>query len=136
MNYFVAQIKYTEPVAGKDTVKKVTKGYLVNAESVTGAESKVQGWWPANWQDPLVKAVVTNRIEEVIMEGESETWWMVKVMYENPETGKWQAIMTLCNGGTPELALQRVRLKNPNCEIDEVKKYKVIIDEDLINDKN
>lgn len=132
MKYFVSKIKYTEPVPGKDTVKKVKKGYLVRAEFVTEVETKVQGWWPANWQDPKVEDVVSVPIQEIIQEGESETWWLFKVMYENPENGKWSPHVVAANGGTIDIVLPRVKKLHSMGEIEEIKKFKVIVDDDLI----
>lgn len=134
MKYFVSKIKYHEPIPGKDGLKKVKKGYLVNAVSVTEVEVKVQGWWPANWQDPNVEDVVTTNVQEIIQEGESETWWLFKVMYENTETGKWTPHVVAANGGTIDIVLPRVKKLHPMGEIEEIKKFKVIVDDDLIKE--
>jgi len=134
MKYFIAKIKYTEPVPGKDTVKKVSKSYLVRSESVTECESLVQGWWPANWQDPQVVSVTPSPIEDIITEGESETWWQFKLMHENPENGKLTPYYSATNGGLIELVLPRIKKANPMADIYEVKRLKVELDEDLLKD--
>jgi hypothetical protein len=132
MKYFVCKIKYHEPIPGKEGVKKVNKAYLVAGESVTDVEAKVQGWWPANWIDPVVKDVVSNNLTELHTEGESETWWLFKVMYEDMESGKWKPQLVAANGGTADITLKRVMSIHPMGEIEELKKFKVIVDEDLV----
>jgi len=132
MKYFVARIKYTEPVPGKDTVKKVSKSFLVRADSVTEVETLVQSWWPANWQDPEVKSVVPSPIQDITKETESETWWLFKIMFENPENDKLEAHHSAYNGGTIEIVLPRVKKANPMGEIHEVKRLKVELDDDLL----
>lgn len=131
MKYFVAKIQYQEPIPGKEGVKKVKKQYLVRAVSVTDAETIVQGWWPANWQEPTILDVVTSQLNEIITEGESETWWRFKVMFENPENGKWTPEFIIANGGTIDAVLPRIKKACPMGEIEEVKKFKTIVDEDL-----
>jgi len=132
MKYFVAKIKYSEPIPDKDTYKKISKNFLVRAESVTEVETLVQGWWPANWIDPEVKSVTPSPIEDLIKEGESETWWQFKVMFENPETAKLEAYHTAANGGTIEIVLPRVKKANPMGEIYEIKRLKIELDDDLL----
>lgn len=132
MKYFVAKIKYSEPIPGKDGLKKISKNFLVRAETVTEVETLVQGWWPANWLDPEVKSVTPSAIQDIIKETESETWWQVKLMFENGETGKLEPYNSAYNGGTIEIILPRVKKANPMAEIFEIKRLKIELDEDLL----
>ena len=129
--YFIARVKYTEPVPGKDTVKKISKSFLVRAESVTEVEVKVQNWWPANWNEPEVKAVTPSPIEDITQDGDSETWWQFKIMHENPENGKFSAAYVAANGGVIENILAKTIKANPMGEVWEVKKLKIEFDTDL-----
>lgn len=133
MKYFIAKVQYSEPVPGKDTIKKVKKNYLVRAESVTEVELKCQNWFVANWQDPIVKAVTETPIQELIQTGESETWFQFKVMFEDMDSGKWTPYIVAANGGTIEIAMPRVKHHHSMGEIEEVKKLKLEFDQDLLS---
>ena len=130
--FFIARVKYTELVPGKDTVKKVTKQYLVRADSVTEVEKLVQEWWPANWNEPEVKSVTPSQVQDIIKEGESETWWQFKLMFENAETSKLEPYHCAANGGTIEIVLPRVKKANPMAEVYEIKRLKIELDDDLL----
>jgi len=133
MKYFIAKVQYSEPVPGKDTIKKVKKNYLVRAESVTEVELKCQNWFIANWQDPIVKAVTETPIQEIITEGDSEKYWLVKVMFEDIDTGKWTPYILAVNGGEIEIAIKRAKHHHSMGEVDEAKKLKLEFDTDLLS---
>lgn len=132
MQYFIATIKYSEPVPGTDKIKKTNKKLLVRADSVTEVEGKVVGWFPANWQDPFVRSVTPTPIQDILRQGDSEAWWQVKLLSEDTDSGKWTAHILVANGGTPEIVLPRVRNSYRMDEVDEIKKLKVELDADLL----
>jgi hypothetical protein len=133
VKYFIAAIQYSEPNPEKDTIKKVRKKVLVRAESVTEVEIKCQGWFVANWQDPIVKSVTETPIQEVHTQGDSEAYWSVKVMFEDTDSGKWTPHVVAANGGTIEIVLPRVKKLHSMGEIEEIKKLKIEFDTDLLN---
>lgn len=132
MKYFIAKVKYKEPVPDSDKEKKVTKKFLVRAETVTEVEIKVTQWFPANWKDAEVKSVNETPIQELIKQGESETWWQFKIMFEDTDSGKWTPYVLAANGGTIEIGIPRVKNAHSMAEIEAVQKLKVELDSDLL----
>lgn len=138
MKYFIAKIQYQEPVPDKETVKKIKKNLLVRAESVTEVEIRVTKWFPANWQDALVKAVSETPIQELIFDTSaqpSESWWTSKVLFEDIQTGKWTPYILAVNGSTIDKVLPKIRNAHSMSEVDAIIRLKVEIDEDLTKDE-
>lgn len=133
LKYFIAKVQYSEPIPGKDGIKKIRKNLLVRADSVTEVEVRVTGWFISNWQDPMVRSVAETPIQELIKQGESDAWWQVKVMFEDTDSGKWTPYIVAANGGTIDIILPRVKNAHRMGEIEEVKKLKVEFDDELLS---
>jgi hypothetical protein len=132
MKYFVAKIQYSEPIPEGDGIKKVTKKYLVRAESVTEVEIKCQQWFISNWQDPTVRSVTETPIQEILQEGESESYWQIKVMFEDTDSGKWTPHIIAVNGVDIQIAIKRAANAHSMGEIHEAKKLKLEFDSELL----
>lgn len=130
MKYFVAKVKYTEPVPDSDKFKKKSAQVLVDAVTVMEAETKVLKWIPANWKDAFVDGVVPAPVHEIMRDGPSETWYAITVKFES-DNGKMQAHTIAVNGGIPEESIKKVIRANGRAEFEAAKRLRYIIDEDL-----
>lgn len=134
--YYSVKLKWLEPKEGTDEMKRTSKQFLVNALSVTEAEMRVVEWTPANYQDAVVEAVTKTAIDEINIKGACETFWSVKWLDDMDGTqAKAIAVTAVLNANSAKEAIIRAEESPSFGDIEEVKKYKVIVDEDLISEK-
>lgn len=131
--YYQVKLKWKEPKEGTDEMKKITKNFLVYAESVTEAELRMQQWTPANYQDANVEEVKQTPYGEIKIQGATETFWAVKYMDDNDGRSKPTPFVCVVNAITAEEAISRSKSCSTLGDVEEVKKYKGVVDEDLIS---
>lgn len=131
--YYQVKLKWKEPKEGTDELKKISKQFLVYAESVTEAEMRMQEWVPANYQDANVEEVKQTGFGEIKIQGATETFWSVKYMDDNDGRTKPVPFICVVNAITAEEAITRSKSCSTLGDVEEVKKYKGIVDEDLIS---
>lgn len=136
MNYYYsAKLTWREPKGGTDEMKKVSKSFLVYSHSCTEAEAKIVNWCPANYQDAIVKEVKQTTFGEVKIEGSSETFWSVKWLDDDDGTqAKATPFTLIINANDIEEAIKNSKNGSSFGEIEEVKKFKGIVDADLISE--
>lgn len=131
--YYNVKLKWKEPKEGTDELKRMSKQFLVNALSVTEAEIRMINWCPANYQDSVVEEVKKAVVDEIKIKGACETFWSVKWMDDMDGTqAKAIPFVSVLNATSAEEAIQLSKSSPSFGDIEEVKKYKVIIDDDLI----
>ena len=134
MGFYLSKMKWQEPVEGKDTMKKVSKSFLVYAESVTEAEIKMQNFTPVNYQDAVVEEVKKTPISEVKKEQEAEIFWLVKSLDDADGTSeKFTPYYTVINAlNISELIgfIKKDTFMN-SMETVEIKKFSAIVDSEL-----
>jgi len=132
MKYCNAKLKWSELKEGGTGVKKISKTFLVRADSISEAEMRVMEWCPANYQDAEVKGVNESDILEVIKKGESEEWWAFVLSDEN-ESGKFVPFNIVINGRQEQEVLKDVLTsKYITSQFEAMKRFKIIVDDDLI----
>jgi len=134
MAYFIAKLKWSEPKPKTDQMKKVSKNFLVYAESVTECEIKMQNFTPASYQDPVVEEVKKTPISELKMDGDAESFWIVKSMDDADGTSeKFTPYFTVMNAfNISELiaSIKKDTFMN-SMETVEIKKFSGIVDAEL-----
>jgi len=134
--YYTVKLKWKEPVPGKDELKKITKTFLVYAESCTEAEMRMSKWVPANYQDPIVEEVKQTAIGEIKVFGMSETFWQVKFMDDADGTSaKPKPFFAVLNGNNLNEIVVKIKSDYAFMDAEEVKKFKGIVDDDLISEE-
>lgn len=131
--YYSAKMTWKEPKEGTDEMKKITKSFLLYAESITEAEARILEWTPSNYQDAVIKEIKETPYGEIKIVDSCETFWAVKWMDDND--GQTKAVPFICI--TNAIAIEEAITRSKSCssfgDIEEVKKYKGIVDEDLIS---
>ncbi|MEO6302530.1 MAG: DUF4494 family protein [Bacteroidia bacterium] len=134
--FYSVKIKYQEPKEGTDEMKKVTKSYLVYALSVTEAEMRISNWIPSNFQDPVVQGVQQTNIGEIKEDGPSETFWLIKFMDDADGTqSKAKPYFVVLNANNIDSVVQKIKGQFAFMEAEEIKKFKPIVDDDLISEE-
>lgn len=132
-NYYSVKLKWQQPIDGKEGMKKISKQFLVFALSVTEAEARMIDWCPSNYQDAVVEEVKQTAYGEVKIEGATETFWAVKWMDDaDGREAKAKPFISVLNAVSAEEAIKKSKGGASFGEIEEVKKFKGIVDEDLI----
>lgn len=130
--YYTVKVTWMQPKEGGDEMQKMSKGFLVYAESCTEAEGKMISWIPSNYQDATVTDVLKTKIGDLRIKGDSEVFWLIKIMEDLDGTAtKPAAFLTLYNADHLEEAVRRCA-GDTSSEMESVTKFKVIVDEDLI----
>jgi hypothetical protein len=137
MNYYYsAKLRWSEPKEGTDEMKKMSKNFLVYSHSCTEAEARVINWCPANYQDAIVEEVKQTTFGEVKIIGATETFWSVKWMDDNDgRDAKAKPFTVIVNAVSAEEALEKSKSCSSFGDIEEVKRFKGIVDEDLISEE-
>lgn len=136
MSYYSVKLKWQEPKEGTDQMRKVSKQFLVYALSVTEAEMRIVDWCPCNYQDAVVEEVKSTPYSEISIKGSTETFWSIKWLDDNDGTeAKAKPYVIILNAISAEEAIQKSKSSSSFGEIEEVKKYKGIVDEDLISEE-
>lgn len=131
--YYSVKVNWKQPKEGSDEMQKLSKAFLVYAESCTEAEGKMVSWIPANYQDAVVTDVVKTKINELKLNGDSEdTHWLIKVMEDGDGTAKPQPYFFVYDTEHLEDAVKRCA-KDTSSEIESVSRFKTIVDVDLIS---
>ena len=134
--YYNVKLKYQEPKEGTDEMKKITKNYLVYALSVVEAEMRISNWIPSNFQDPEVQSVQQTNIGEIKEDGPSETFWQIKFMDDSDGTQpKSKPYFVILNANNIESIVIKIKGQFAFMEAEEIKKFKGIVDEDLISEE-
>lgn len=134
--FYAVKLKWSEPKEGTDQMKKTSKQFLVYALSVTEAEMRISNWIPANYQDPVVEEVKQTGIGEIKQEGACETFWQVKFMDDADGTqAKAKPYIVVLNAENLDSVVAKVRGQFSFMDAEEVKKFKGIVDEDLISEE-
>lgn len=130
--FFTVKLKWSEPKEGSDQMKKVSKRFLVRADSVTEGEARVMQWCPGNYQDPEVKGVDEAKLVALHKHGDDETWWNF-VMSDENEKGKFVPFEVIINGKNEQEVLKEMTNKLYNTsQFEAMKRFKVVVDDDLI----
>lgn len=134
--YYSVKLNWMAPKEGSDEMQKQSKSFLVYAESVTEAEGKVVSWTPSNYQDAVVSDVKKTNIGEIRWKDNSiETFWLIKVMDDLDGTAeKAKPYYVIYDGAHLEDAVKKASSDWSGSEIEDVKKFKTIIDSDLIDE--
>jgi hypothetical protein len=132
--YYSVKMSWKQPKEETDEFVKFTKQFLVYEESVTLAEAKMVNWTPGNYQDATVEEVKKTNIGELRLKGSSETFWSVKVMDDGDGTRKPKPYIAIYNGDFLPDVVKTAADEWKGSEIEEVKKFKLIVDEDLISE--
>lgn len=131
--YYSVKLNWLQPKEGSDEMEKKSKPFLVFAESCTEAEARMIAWVPSNYQDANVTDVKKTNIGELRLEGNIETFWMVKVMDDlDGQAEKPKAYYVVYDGEHLEDAVRKASKDWSGSELEDVKKFKTIVDEDLI----
>lgn len=131
--FYIAKLKWLGPKEGTDEMKRYTKQYLVYAESVTEAEARMLSWVPSNYQDPVIEEVKKTPIEALNNKTKSETFWLVKLIDDADGREKPRSFYSLVSSHNAKEAISVIESDFVFTEIDELKKFKAIVDEDLID---
>ncbi len=131
--YYSVKLSWTQPKEGTDEDQKLSKCFLVYAESVTEAEAKTISWVPANYQEPIVEEVKKTTVGELKIAGLSETFWSLKIMEDSDGKSKPKPYFVVYNGNTIDEVIKIAVKDWAGAEIEEVKKFKIIVDDDLIS---
>lgn len=135
--YYSVKLNWLQPKEGSDEMEKKSKPFLVYAESCTEAEAKMINWVPSNYQDADVTDVKKTNIGELKLEGNSETFWLVKVLDDMDGTSdKPKPYFLVYDGEHLEAAVAKASKDWSGSEIEEVKKYKTIVDNDLVDENS
>lgn len=129
--YYSVKLNWLEPKDGTEEMQKHSKQFVVSAESVTDAEATMVGWTPSNYQDAVVEEVKKTSIGEIRVNGVSEVFWSVKVMDDFDGTQKAKPYFVIYNGSILEDVVKLASKEWSGNDIEEVKKFKMIVDEDL-----
>ncbi len=114
-------------------MQKQSKNFLVFAESCTEAEGRMSEWMPANYQDPEVCDVKKTNIAELRLKGDSETYWLIKTMDDcDGKAEKAVPVLMVYDANHLEEAVRKCAA-DTSAEMENVTKFKVIVDEDLID---
>jgi hypothetical protein len=131
MNFYV-KATYLKPVENSEKLKRHTETYLVNAMSVTEAETRVKNWVPSNFQDPEVTASSKAKIVDVNRaNSESDVWWTAKVAYDDID-GRSKPFTVAVNGDTIMKALLALEKLYVGSFFYAISDSSVIYDEDLL----
>lgn len=131
--YYIVKLKWQEPKEGTDQMKKVTKQFLVNALSVTEAELRVNTWVPSNYQDAVVEEVKKTPIVELMIKGDAENYWLVKLL-DSGGDDKAKPFLVVLNGLNLEDAVKVIKSDFAFVETLAVSKFAAVVDDDLISD--
>ena len=132
---YTTKLTWKQPKGNSDELKKYTKNFLVYALSIPEAEARIIQWCPSNYQDAVVEEVKQTPYGEVKIIGGTETFWSVKWMDDNDGTeAKAKPFTVIINAISVEEALKNAQTCSSFGEIEEVKKFKGIVDADLISE--
>jgi len=129
--YYSVKVNWKQPKEGSDEMQKQSKSFLVYAESCTEAEGKMVSWIPANYQDSVVTDVIKTKINELKLNGDSETHWLIKVMEDGDGSAKPQPYFMVYDAEVLEDAVKKCT-KDTSSDIESVSRFKTIVDGDLI----
>jgi hypothetical protein len=133
--FYLVKLKWLEPKEGTDQMKKTTKQFLVFAESVTEAEMRVVDWTPMNYQDAVVEEVKKTPIAEVRTNGAAETYWLMKYVDDADGREKPKPAYIVLNALNAKEAVNEGDKLFSFSELEELKKFKGIVDSDLISEE-
>ena len=132
--YYSVGLTWQQPKEGGDEMQKQKKSFLVFAESCTEAEANMIDWIPGNYQDAVVTDVKKTNIGELRLKGDSETFFIVKIMDDlDGKAEKASAYIVVYDGNHLE-DVARKCASDFSGEMENISRYKTIIDEDLIKD--
>lgn len=133
--YYSVGLSWMQPKEGGDDMQKQKKSFLIFAESCTEAEARMIDWIPGNYQDAVVTDVKKTNIGELRLKGDSETFWIMKMMDDlDGKAEKATAYIVVYDGNHLEDAVRKCA-SDFSAELENVSKFKTIVDEDLIKDK-
>ena len=132
--YFIAKMSWSEPVEETDEFKKKNKSFLINAESVTEAEMKIQTWSPSNYQDATVVSVTKTKISEIHINGDSEDFWKIILEDDMDGTSEKTIKTEMIYNGNNAIDIIKQANKDFLSDIVSLSKFKGIVDSDLISD--
>ena len=132
--YYSVGLKYLTPIEGGDELKKQKKSFLVYAESCTEAEARLVNWVPSNYQDSVVINVKNTNIGELRLKGDSETYFIVKILDDLDGKAEKASTYVIVYDGDHLEDVARKCSSDFSGEIENISRYKTIIDEDLISE--
>jgi len=130
--FYQVKVKYLVPKEGSDEMEKKTKAFLVEGISISEVEGKITGWFPANWQDPIVKGCAESNIIEIKSENDSEDWWEATLGDEN-EKGKLVPFHVAISGSNHLEVIKKLDTLYSTSEFIGIKKLNTVVDDDLID---
>ncbi len=132
--YYSVGLSWMQPKEGGDDMQKQKKSFLVFAESCTEAEARMIDWIPGNYQDAVVTDVKKTNIGELRLKGDSETFWIIKTMDDlDGKAEKATPYIVVYDGNHLEDAVRKCA-SDFSSEMENISRFKTIVDEDLIKD--
>lgn len=138
--YFKTTITYKKPVEGEeDQHKQVKEHYLINAVSVTDAETKILKELPDNYHDKDVKGVTASNVTRVIF-STGEKWFVTGVKYATGTNKKGETAYSyetiMINGDNIDHALGNLRINHKDTVeeyiISSLQESKMIVDRSML----
>lgn len=130
--FYTVKLTWQQPKPASDQMMKISKNFLVYAESCTEAELRINEWTPANYQDAIVDEVKKTQIVELGIDGASEVFWALKLIVDDGSE-KQKPFVVVLNSNDLEEIVKKVKANFSDCEVLAVQKYTAIVDEDLIS---
>lgn len=132
--YYSVKLNWMQPKEGgaSDEMQKMNKSFIVNAESCTEAEARMIDWAPDNYQDYTVSEVKKINISEIKNYKAQDTFWTVKVLDDMGGQIKPKPYYVVYGCDSLSKAVELAEADWANCEIEEVKKLKQIVDDELV----
>ena len=138
--YFKTTITYNLPKEGEEDAQEYHKeNYLVNAISVTDAETKIIKELPDNYSDKDVKGVIHSNVNRIIY-ALGDNWFLVGIKYETGTNKKGKTTYSheyvMINGTDIGNALENLIENNKetvdNYIVNSIQESKIIVDRDLL----
>lgn len=134
MSYYSVGLKYLVPKEGGDEMQKQKKSFLIFAESCTEAEARMIDWIPGNYQDAEVIDTKKTNIGELRLKGDSETFFIVKIMDDLDGRAEKATPYIVVYDGNHLEDVARKCASDFSGEMENISRFKTIVDEDLIKD--
>lgn len=131
--YYLVKLKWRQPKEGTDEMLRITKQFLVYAESIVETEIKFSSWLPSNYQDPIVEEVKQTKIVNLHTDGAAETYWLIKLLDDADGRSKAQSFLVVLNAMNLDEVNRKLKTSYTMQDIESVQKFKPIIDDDLVS---
>lgn len=131
--YYSVKLHWKQLKPSTDELMTITKSYIIYAESIIEAEMRMCNAIPANYQDAVVEEVKQTKIVNIHIEGDTETFWLIKLMEDDDGRSKPKSYLVVLNAINLDEVNKKIKTNYSMGEVESVQKFKPIIDEDLIS---